>query len=100
MATASRPRAVPIIVSWCSSASRCLSNTDIKGRSAKAFALLPGLRGPDLDAARDAAWIALQQVDDRSGDVLRGAFPVGALGLVAARKPRRDGAGHHVADAD
>src|SRR5216684_8794400 len=102
-ATARRPRAGPIIVSCCSSASRCLSNTDIKlsaiscqlsalseisfwlkadGRQPIASFL--GFGWPELDAARQAARIVAQQVEDDLGNLFRRDLPVGALALLAA----------------
>ena len=44
-ATASRPRAVPICVSWCSSVSRCLSKRSFRGFDGRSSTRLGRLRG-------------------------------------------------------
>jgi hypothetical protein len=44
------------------------------------------LRRPQLDAAREAARVVAQQVDDDLADILGRDLPVGAFLLVAARE--------------
>src|ERR1043166_4177617 len=75
MATASRPRPCPIIVSWTSSAWRCLSRAPIS-------TFLRRLRRPNLDAAWQAARGMAEQIDDDFGDVVRRQLPVGGGGLM------------------
>src|SRR5688500_7412948 len=68
-ATARRPFAEPIIVSWTSSASRCLSNA--------VTSAFPGrFRGPDLDPAREAPRGMRDQIGDDLGDVRRRELPL------------------------
>src|SRR5580765_3698264 len=94
-ATAIRPRAVPIIVSCTSSASRCLSN------GVGMVALLSRWpAGTNLDAARHAARIAVQQSHHDGGDVFGRGLPVGAVRLAAVVEAGGDRSRQHVADAD
>src|SRR5262245_303327 len=92
IATASRPRPWPIIVSWTSSASRCLSIAFISP-------LLRRLGGTNLDAARQTSRRMLEQVDDHLRDVVRGQFPFRAGSLVSAEIGVHR-TGHHVGDAN
>src|SRR4030095_12808431 len=90
IATASRPRPWPIIVSCTSSACRCLS-------SALISPLLRRFRRTNLDAARQTSrWMA-EQIDDHLRDVIRRQFPIRAGGLVTA-EIGVDGTRHHVGD--
>src|SRR5262249_41534672 len=92
-----RPRAGPIIVSWTSSASRCLLNGELIG----VMTSLPGrLRRPDLDPAGYAARMAAQQPDHDLGDVLRRRLPAGTLGFAAIVERGRDRSGQYVTDAN